>query len=100
MQVNSEYVSKALGAVLQYHGEPRTSGYRGGEFSRFNLEEGQLIDVIASALHLAEQLRNEGQPIDPQRVWNRAWDHFDREVLHPDDIELACREERENRNGA
>lgn len=87
MKVNQEYVAKAERALQAYHGEqPEQEGY-------------VISDVIASLLHLAEDWRNKGVPVDPQRLLERAWHHFDAEVLRLDDIEQMEREQRRE-NGA
>ena len=94
MEVNVEYANSALSAVCTYK-EGRKRGapqYRDGEFCQFELEDYDLTDVITSILHLAEQLKNEGEDVDPECVWRLVWDHFNREVLEPDDIEMGRRQ--------
>lgn len=98
MKTNPEYVAKALVAVSSYVQAQNAPQYAKGEYCRFKLEDSDLTDTIASILHLAEELRNEGQDIDPRLVWERAWCHFDAEVLDPDDIEQNQREVAEERD--
>lgn len=98
MEANLEYANMALMSVCQYK---QLSGKNFQPYKQnlrqFGLEDSDLVDLITSTLHLAQQLQNEGQDIDPEQVWNSAWMHFDAEVLHPDDIEQDQRRMRKNR---
>lgn len=100
IEVNLEHVNEALVALNQYKvltgGKQLISPYVPGQFRQFEFEDHDIKDLITSLLHLAQQLQNEGQDIDPEDIWQSAWHHFETEVLDPDDIELGRRKMEED----
>ena len=91
MQVNLEYASKAVDALLRYESIGSRPGVK-ARFRHLGFDGDDIGNLLASLMHLAQQLKNEGEDIDVRVLWESAWNNFEKEVLIPDDIELGQRE--------
>lgn len=95
MKINLAYASRALETLRHFKSESGKlypTVYAEGNYSLLGVNRDDIVDLMASLLHLAQQMKNEGEELDPEVVKDTAWHHFECEVLEPDDIEIGQRE--------